>query len=252
MPNSVPWIKEIGLDKTVLAFTLGISMFTGIIFGLVPALGASKPDLNETLKEGGRGSTSARGRTRSALVVAEIALALILLIGAGLMLRSFARVNGLDPGFDARNLLTMQVMLSPTRYAEDSKARAYYDQIIERVQSVPGVESAALSTSVPLGGANVTGFLLEGQPQQNFGDLPLTVNSSTSAKYLATMGIPLLRGRYFNEQDTVKTPLVAIIDENLARDFFPDSDPDGQAHLSRPDNKVPDRRRCRPRATSRL
>ncbi|MGA9769118.1 MAG: ABC transporter permease [Blastocatellia bacterium] len=228
MPNNVPWIKDIGLDKTVLVFTLTVSMFTGIIFGLVPALGASNPDLNETLKEGGRGSTAARSRARSALVVAEVALALILLIGAGLMLRSFARVNKLDPGFDAQNLLTMQVLLSPTRYSEDSKARAYYDQIIERVGSLPGVESAALSTSVPLNGATVTGFSIEGPAQGSISDLPLTVQSATSAKYLATMGIPLLKGRYFDEQDTVKTPLVAIIDESFARDFFPDSDPLGR------------------------
>jgi putative ABC transport system permease protein len=237
MPNSLPWIKDIEIDKTVLVFTLVVATVTGIIFGLVPAMQASKPDLNETLKEGGRGSLVSRHRVRNLFVIVEVALALVLLAGAGLMVRSFSRVQQLDPGFRAANVLTMQLTLPQTRYGEGDRARAFYNDLLRRVESLPEVESASVSTSVPLSSANVTSFLLEGQPKANLSDMPLTVSSSTGAKYLQTMGIPLLRGRYFGDQDTLGTPLVAIIDENLARDFFPDRDPIGR-HILLDDGSI--------------
>ncbi|MEK6287033.1 MAG: ABC transporter permease [Acidobacteriota bacterium] len=228
IPNSIPWIKEIALDHNVLGFTLAASIVTGIVFGLAPALQSSGPDLNETLKEGGRGSTAGRHRMRSVLVVAEVALALVLLIGAGLMLKTFSRLRQIDAGFNPRNLLTMTFSLSPTRYSEGTRARAFYKQLEQRIGSLPGVQAAAFTSSVPLGGANVTSVLLEGQKFSSYGDQNLTVNSQVGAGYFRAMGIPLLSGRTFTEQETDKTPLAAIIDDNMARELFPDRDPIGQ------------------------
>ena len=228
IPNSVPWIKEIALDKNVLAFTGVASLVTGIVFGLAPALQASRPDLNETLKEGGRGSTSGRQRVRAVLVVSEVALALVLLIGAGLMLKTFSKLQQIDAGFNPRNLLTMMFSLSPTKYSEGTRTRAFYKQLEQRIGSLPGVEAAAFTSSVPLGGANVTGVLLEGQKFSGYGDQNMTVNSHVGLDYFRSMGIPLLEGRTFSEQDTDKAPLVAVIDENMARELFPDKSPIGQ------------------------
>jgi putative ABC transport system permease protein len=228
--STLPWVKEIGLDRNVLVFTLAASALTGLLFGLVPALQTSRADLNESLKEGGRGSTSGRHRVRNLLIVSEVALALVLLIGAGLMLKSFAKVRDINPGFDPKNLLTMQFALSPTRYSDSAKARAFYSEVQRRVETLPGVEAAAFATSVPLNGATVTGVLLEGQKFSNYGDANLTVQSAVGVNYLRAMGIPLLSGRSFTEADTEKTPLVAIVDENMARNLFAGQDPIGQ-HL---------------------
>jgi predicted permease len=228
IPNNIPWVKEITLDKNVLAFTLFASLATGIIFGLAPALHSSRPDLNETLKEGGRGSTSGRHRLRSALVVSEIALALVLLIGAGLMLKTFSSLRGIDAGFDPRNVLTMMFSLSPSKYSESPKARAFYAQIDQRVSSLPGVDAAAFTTSVPLNGATVTTVLLDGETFTTYGEQRLTVQSAVGVNYFRAMGIPLLKGRAFTEQETDKTPLAAVIDENMARELFPSKDPIGE------------------------
>ena len=231
IPVSIPWVKEIALDKTVLGFTLSASILTGIVFGLVPALQISKPDLNETLKEGGRGTTGARHRLRSAIVVSEIALALVLLIGAGLMLKTFARLQQIDGGFDGRNLLTMTFSLSPVKYFESSRARAFYKQLEERVGTIAGVEAASVTHVVPLSGATVTPVLLEGQSFSNYGDQNLTVQSTVGVDYFRAMGIPLLEGRTFTAQDTEKTPPVAIIDQNMANELFRDRSPIGQLVL---------------------
>jgi len=231
IPVSIPWVKEIALDKTVLGFTLSASILTGIVFGLVPALQISKPDLNETLKEGGRGTTGARHRLRSAIVVSEIALALVLLIGAGLMLKTFARLQQIDAGFDGRNLLTMTFSLSPVKYSESSRARAFYKQLEERIGTMPGVEAASVTHVVPLNGATVTPVLLEGQSFSNYGDQNLTVQSTVGVDYFRAMGIPLLEGRTFTVQDTEKTPPVAIIDQNMANELFRDKSPIGQLVL---------------------
>jgi putative ABC transport system permease protein len=228
MPQNIPWINEIALDRNVLLFTLGTSLVTGIVFGLVPALQSSKPDLNETLQESGRGSSGARHRTRSLLIVSEVALALMLLIGAGLTLKTFANLTRIDAGFDPTNLLTMTFSLSPVKYTESSRARAFYAQLEQRISSLPGVEAAAFTTAVPLGNATVTGVLLEGQSFSGFTTQNLSVHSVVGVNYFRAMGIPLLTGRTFTEQDRDKTPMVALIDENMARDLFPDSGPIGE------------------------
>ena len=228
IPNNVPWVTEIALDQNVFGFTLAASLVTGIVFGLAPALQASSPDLNETLKEGGRGSTGGRQGARSVLVVAEVALALVLLIGAGLMLKTFSRLRQIDAGFNPQNLLTMMLSLSPIKYSEGPKARAFLKQIEQRIDALPGVQSAAFTTSVPLNGANVTSLLLDGESFSNYGDQRLTVQSSVGIGYFRAMNIQLLKGREFSDRETDKTPLVAVIDENMARELFPDGDPIGQ------------------------
>ncbi|HWO02378.1 MAG TPA: ABC transporter permease [Blastocatellia bacterium] len=230
IPDSVPWIKEIALDKNVFGFTVAASLLTGVFFGVAPALQASKPNLNETLKEGGRGSTGDRHRLRSMLVVSEIALALVLLIGAGLMLKSFSRLRQIDAGFNPSNVLTTTFSLSPTRYAEGSKTRAFFKELGQRVEALPGVEAAAFTTSVPLNGANVTTVLRDGESFSTYANQNLSVQSSVGLDYFRTMGIALLSGRNFSEQDTENTPLVAIIDENMAREMFSDKEPIGE-HL---------------------
>jgi putative ABC transport system permease protein len=230
IPNNIPWVTEIALDRNVFAFTLAASVLTGIFFGLAPALQASRPDLNETLKEGGRGSTGGRQRARSVLVVSEVALALVLLIGAGLMLKTFSRLQRIEAGFNPTNLLTMMLSLSPIKYSDGPKARAFFKQLEQRIAGLPGTEAAAFTTSVPLSGATVTSVILDGEAFTNYGDHRLTVQSSVGVDYFRAMSIPLLKGRGFSEQETDKTPLVAVIDENMSRELFPDKDPIGQ-HL---------------------
>jgi len=228
IPNNVPWVTEIALDRNVFGFTLGASVITGIVFGLVPALHASSPDLNETLKEGGRGSTAGRQRARSVLVVAEVALALVLLIGAGLMLKTFSRLRQIDAGFNPKNLVSMMLSLSPVRYSDSPKSRAFFKQLEQRLTALPDIESAAFTTSVPLNGATVTSLLMDGETFTTYGDHRLTVQSSVGVGFFQTMNMPILKGRSFTEQDTDKTPLVVVIDENMARELFPDKDPIGQ------------------------
>jgi putative ABC transport system permease protein len=230
IPNNIPWVTEIALDRNVFGFTLGASVVTGIVFGLAPALQASRPDLNETLKEGGRGSTSGSQRARSLLVVSEVALALVLLIGAGLMLKTFSGLQRIDAGFNPRNLLTMMLSPSPIKYSEGPRARELFKRLEQRIAALPGAEAVAFTTSVPLNGATVTSLLLDGESFTNYADHRLTVHSSVGVDYFRAMSIPLLQGRGFSEQDTVKTPLVAVIDENMARELFPDKNPIGQ-HL---------------------
>ena len=222
IPNNLPWVTQIALDRNVLAFTLGASVLTGIVFGLAPALQAASPDLNETLKEGGRGSTGGRQRARSALIVSEVALALVLLIGAGLMLKTFSRLQRIDAGFNPENLLTMTLSLSPTRYTESAKARAFYKQLEQRFAGLPGTEAAAFTTSIPLSNATATTVLLDGEAFTSYGDQRLTLQSSVGTGYFSAMDIKLLKGRLFSEQETDKTQLVAVIDESMSRELFPD------------------------------
>ncbi|MGH6628280.1 MAG: FtsX-like permease family protein, partial [Burkholderiales bacterium] len=207
-------------------------MLTGAVFGLLPALQSAQPHLTEALKEGNKGGGGARQPIRSGLVVAEVALALLLLVGAGLMLRSFAFLNRIDTGFNAKNLLTMSTMLSPTRYADAAKARGFYDELQRRIQPLPGVQAVAFSTSVPLGSSFVTSVVLEGQAFNRYSEGYLAVNSIVSADYFQAMGIRLRNGRLFAPQDTPNSGgLVGVIDENMARDLFAGKDPLGQAIL---------------------
>ena len=229
IPDTLPRAEDIGLDNYVLAFTLAVSLVTGIVFGLVPALQASKPDLNESLKEGGRTSVSTRQGVRSALVVAEVALALVLLIGAGLMIRSIFQLNSISPGINPKNVLTMQVPLSLSTYDEPSKIRNFYRQLVERLESVPGVEAAAINADMPLTGADSeVPFWVGGGPRPAPEDMQWSLFYPTSAGYAQAMGLPLLKGRFINDQDTQSSPTVVVIDEYLARGLFPNEDPVGK------------------------
>ena len=228
-PNSIPRSREIDLDIRVLAFTIGVSLLTGIVFGLVPALQASKPDLNETLKDAGRGSTGSRHLLRGGLVVSEVALTMVLLIGAGLMLRSFYHLKQVDPGFNYDRMLTFNVLLPQKKYPEDPQRISFYEQLSERLRGLPGVQSVALSSGLPLGNNGwQMQFDIEGRPPSEPGKSPITEACTTSPDYFQTMGIKLLKGRTFTEHDIKETSRVAIIDEEFARRYFPNEEPIGR------------------------
>lgn len=219
---------SLNLDPAVLAFTLAISLFTGIVFGLVPALRASNPNLTETLHEGGRGG-SASGRTqllRSSLVVVEIACALITLIGAGLFIRSMQSAQEIDLGMEMERLAA--VFLNPDGAGyEQMQAENFYREVLDRVSGIGGVESVALSDGGMMGGGMLRTFIPEGWDDS---EGILTVNTSISPGYFETLGIPFLRGRDFNDFDTPDSPPVAIINEATARQFWPDEDPLGRRY----------------------
>jgi putative ABC transport system permease protein len=228
--NNIPRAQEVGVDTRVLAFTLVLSVLTGLLFGLAPALHSSKASLTETLKEGGRSSGGVeRARFRNLLVASEIALALILLIGAGLLVKSFGRLLDVDPGFRTQNLLTMQISLPRSRYRDDHQIRAFYQQALEKVKALPGVQAAATVSSLPLSGSFWSGFFgIEGRSVAPGEQGPHSDKRAVSNEYLQMMGIPLRRGRYFTDHDMPEALNVAIIDETLARRYWPNEDPIGK------------------------
>jgi putative ABC transport system permease protein len=231
-PGAIPRFKEIGVDTQALLFTLAVSVGTGISFGLVPAIGASRPDLNETLKEGGRSSSGARrNRTRATFVIAQVAICLMLLIAAGLMARSFITLLSISPGFNPDGVLTMKVALS-SKYREPKLAAAYYQQALEKIGAIPGVQSAGAALGLPLTGSPGSRyFAIEGRPPQPAGQgYNANLNAATPG-YFKALGIPLLRGRDFSESDLSGAPEVAIINEEMARQFWPDEDALGKRIL---------------------
>ena len=229
-PASLPRAKEIGIDVMVLGFTFLISLVTGVLFGLAPALQASKPDLNQTLKEGGRTSAGAgRNRLRRALVVFEVASALVLLIGAGLMLKSFWRLSNVNAGFDARDVLTMTVSLPSSKYPDARRRSAFFEQAIARLEAMPGVQAVGAINDLPLGGdRDASNFAIEGQPPAAPGTQPLTEWRLVNPDYFKAMSIRLLKGRTFSAADRSDTPAAVIINEAFAHRFFPDQDPVGK------------------------
>jgi putative ABC transport system permease protein len=213
----------------VLAFLLGISLLAVLLFGLAPALQASKTDLQETLKESGRGSGSGRQRTRSALVVVEVAMSLLLLVGAGLMIRSFLHLMQVNPGFQSDHLLTMQVALPNSKYREPAKIRAFYQQALEGIGALPGVQSVGAVSELPLsGGARSSTFVIENRQTAPGSPLPHSDIRTGSPGYFQTMKIPLLKGRDFTAQDNADGRPVAVIDETLAQAYWPGEDPIGK------------------------
>ena len=224
LPPEVPRLGGVGLRIPVFAWTLGISILTGMLFGLAPALGASKPDLTESLKESSRGiAGSSRSRLRNLLVVSEIALALVLLIGAGLMIRSFARLQRVNPGFDSENLLTMNISLPRQKYRENSQILTFFDRLFEGIRSLPDIESVAGIDPLPLGGSDgTTGFVVQGAAPLAVGDRPEVGQRIITQDYFDAMRIPLLQGRAFAATDNQAAPRVVIINEALARRFWPD------------------------------
>ncbi len=228
-PKGLPRLSEIGLDGRVLAFTMFVSLLTGAIFGLAPALHASKLDLTESLKEGGRsGTAGARGnRVRSLLIVTEVALALMLLVGAGLLARSFLRLQGASPGFNAEHVLALNISVPFAKYSEPQQA-VFYRQLLSRIETLPGVDAAGIVYPLPLSGDQIeVTFEVDGRPMAR-GERPSTEYRATSPDYFRAMSIPLLKGRGFNARDDVKSPGVIIINETLARQIFPGEDPIGK------------------------
>jgi len=233
IPENISQVEAITIDGRVLLFTLLVSLLTGLIFGLAPAAQAASLNLSETLKEGGRDSAAgSRGnRIRGALVIAEVAVSLILLIGAGLLINSFLRLRNVDPGFRTNNLLTMQVVLPAFKYPDQARRTAFYDQLLNRIETLPGVKSAAFTTNLPLyRQGNSMGVSVEGipDPAPGQGRRPSVMTRVISPRYFQTMGIQLLQGRGFSNEDKEDAPAVAVINETMARHFWPGQDPLGK------------------------
>ena len=229
LPDALPRVHDIKVDANVLLFTLAASIITGVIFGLAPALQASAPNLNETLKEGGRSGGSGRQGLRSLLVVAEIAISLVLLVGSGLLIRSFIALNQVDAGFNDRNLLTFDISLSAKEFADAQKVRRFFHDFLEKVEALPGVQAAATTELLPLSGNDSENqFYITNRPKPSPSELPLAMFYPTSPGYLKAMNIPLLQGRFFDERDNLTAAPVMVIDENMANDYFPGESPIGQ------------------------
>ncbi|HEX3560945.1 MAG TPA: ABC transporter permease [Pyrinomonadaceae bacterium] len=228
--NRLPRATEIGLDSRVMLFTLGVSLLTGVVFGLAPAFQTSGINLHDTLKEGGRsGKGGVRRGVRNALAVAEMAFAVVLLVGAGLLVRSFMQLQQVSPGFEPRGALAMMVSLPANKYADPTQRAAFMRQMLEQVRALAGVKSAATTTTLPLSGFNQSGsFGIEGKPTPRGQDSPHGSRWMVSDDYFQTMGIPLVRGRYFDAHDAAEASGVAIIDEALARKYWPGEDPVGK------------------------
>ena len=227
IPEGVPRASEIGLDLRVLGFTGAVSLLTGLVFGLVPALQASKPDLNEGLKEGVRGSTEGahRSRARAILVVSEVALSLVLLIGGGLLMRSFVSLLEVNPGFDPRGVLTAGVGLPQAKYGEEEQQTAFFRQTLERISALPGVRYAGAVDPLPLSNNMMQNIVtIEGRPPAAPGERLTTNSRIISPDYIRAMGIPVVRGRAFDERDGAKSPKVLLVNETFARKYFPGED----------------------------
>jgi predicted permease len=228
--GTLPDASAIHADATVLAFTIVVSLLCGIVFGLAPALQVSRPDLNAVLRAEGRGSDGGRHRhrLRSLLVVAQVALSVTLMIGAGLLLRNFVQLRTASPGFDARNLLTMKIALPPARYPKGPQMIAFYDALVESVRGLPGVRAAAVSSALPVNPIRVSPALPEGQPEVPLMQRPFFNIQTFTPGYVAAMRVPLLRGREFTPHDDAGVPTVAMVNETVIRRFWPGQDPIGK------------------------
>jgi putative ABC transport system permease protein len=229
-PSNLPRLEEVAIDWRVLTFTLGISVLTGIVFGLAPALSSVRSDLNSILKTSGRGTTSnrSRARWRNALVVFEIASCVVLLAGAGLLIRSFAKLGSVDPGFRPDHVLTMQIALPETRYS-GQKIALFYQQLVERLHALSGVQYAGIARNLPLSGADASlNFVIENRPIEASSEQSRAKYRAASDEYFAALGIPLVGGRYFDRTDGEKTPGVVIVNSTMARRFWPGEDPVGK------------------------
>jgi len=237
--NALPFLKTVHIDLSILGFSFGLSVLTGIVFGLVPALQSSRLDLNEVLKEGGRQASAGTGqRLRSALVVSEIALAVVLLIGAGLMMKSLLRLLDTNVGFNTENLLTMGIVLPPAKYQDPNQLSNVYTQLDERVRSLPGVVSAGRVDILPLTGGNTTRFNVDGDPIPPPGKETEANIRVVNETYFQTIGVPLLAGRVFDQRDDLNAPTVVIIGKTIADRLFAGRDPVGR-QLRYPSIQVP-------------
>jgi putative ABC transport system permease protein len=230
-PTTIPRIDLVAIDGRVLGFAAFLSIVSGVLFGLLPALRASSPDVVSALKQGGRGSALAPSmRFRSALVILQVALALILLAGAGLMIRSFAKLAAIEPGFDPARVITMRLALPPAKYATVDQWLAFHEALVSNVSGIPGVDAAGLNSALPLeGGASEAGMVVEGRPLPPPGKpSTMCVFQTTSPDYLRAMGIRLVKGRFFTAHDNATSAAVAIVDENLVSRLFANEEPLGK------------------------
>ncbi|HEX7177552.1 MAG TPA: ABC transporter permease, partial [Pyrinomonadaceae bacterium] len=231
IPADIPRVKDIGLDTRVLLFTLGVSVLTGVVFGLAPALQASKPDLNESLKDGSRGSTEGfgRNRLRALLIVSEVALSIMLLVGAGLLVRSFLELRSVKPGFEAQNVLTAGISLPSAKYGEEQQQAAFYSQALERIAALPGVKAVGGVEPMPFSGNGwQTSLKFPDRPPAAPGERPTSHARIVSPDYFRALGIPLQRGRVIAETDDARAPKVMVINETFASKYFPGEDPVGK------------------------
>lgn len=229
-PANVPRLSGVAVDGTVIGFTAGIVLLTAVLFGLAPALQATRPDLVESIKEGGRSAASGgRKSLRSGLVVTEIALAVLLVIGAGLLIRSFSLLQSVEPGFSTEQTIAFTLSLPEANYPEDHQSERFYSDFLERLEALPGVASAGAVLGLPLSGTNITiSFSVPGRPEPPPGQSTSLQTRIATPGYFSTIGIPVLEGRAFTEADRADAPQVAILNASAARMIFPDGDPLGE------------------------
>ena len=230
--DKLPRMGEIGLDGSVLVFTFALSIATGVLSGILPALGMTKGDVNDALKQGlGRtDSDSGNSKTRSALVVIEVALSLVLLIGAGLMIRSLWKLQTIDPGFDEHNVLTLSVMVPKRQFTDPTQESQYFDEVLQRIRSLPGVESAGAVDNLPLTGGSNQPVAVAGRPFVAMSEQPEVSVRVATPGYIQTMHIPLLQGRNISADDTADSAPVVVISQSMAKQLWPNESPIGQ-HL---------------------
>src|SRR6185369_11811744 len=232
-PDSLPRAREIGFDWRVLAFTGVVALTTGIVFGLMPAIWGPRVDLTDALKEGSRGTTAGGGRLRKSLVVAEVALSVMLLVGAGLMVRSFAQLRNVNPGFRIDHALTLRVSLpvSDSRISDADADRfvSFFDRALARISELPGVTAAGATNMIPLDGNGTDRLIeVEGYVPRDQADMPDAQNRQATAGWFAAMGIPLVRGRLIERSDDEKGQRVLVVNESFAKRFFPNGDAIGK------------------------
>jgi putative ABC transport system permease protein len=240
--QTVPRLAEVNLDLRVLLVTLGTAVATGIVIGIVPALASGKPELTEALKEGGRGATSGlrRNRLRNALVISEVALALVLLVGASLLLKSFVRLQNVHPGFESKNVLTMEVALPLLKYPRGKPVADFYAEATRRVKALPGVEAAAFTTILPLSGSNSdSSFGIEGRDPMADKIFPDEEIRVVTPEYFSVLKVPLVQGRVFTEADQFDGPGVVIVNNSFAKKWFPNQDVIGK-RITFSDTRKPD------------
>lgn len=222
--DELPRIAEVQINARVLIFTFAVSLLTGFLFSLLPTLNASKPKVNDVLKSGNKSATSSRGLRfwRDVFVVAEVALSLVLVVGAGLMIKSFSKLVNVPPGFDPNNVLTGEIGLTRQAYENPEECARYVGQTLARLRSLPGVEHAAFVAPMPFSGGDVgSDFRIEGKPAPEEGNEPFANNRSVTPEYFQAMKIPLIKGRYFNEQDRRNGVGAAIVNQTFVQNYFP-------------------------------
>jgi putative ABC transport system permease protein len=231
-PGNLPRLSSIGIDGAVLAFALGISLLTGFAFGLVPALHAARKDPLTSLRDGGRTTSAGRGglRLRGTLMIAEVAMALVLLVGAGLLVKSFARLTRVDLGFDSGNVLAARIQLPARSYEENTRRQALYAELQSRVRALPGVSGAALATDLPVSSSQQMGITIEGQPPVEPGSNPLVNGVQATPEWFGTLGIPLVSGRGFELSDGAGAVRVALISKAGAKRLFGEDSPLGHRY----------------------